>query len=122
MGHPANLTFEHSLSSTAAPSTPARPQRRPRDLSFIVPQARDDGGSKARSTEISARTSELLQLLELLNSFICYRLSAIGYWRSDLRSSRGEVKINLPGGFEEILFTVGRHFTRNLACFRFIIR
>ena len=78
MGHPANLTFEHSLSSTAAPSTPARPQRRPRDLSFIVPQARDDGGSKARSTEISARTSELLQLLELLNSFICYRLLAIG--------------------------------------------
>jgi hypothetical protein len=39
-----------------------------------------------------------------------------------LRSGRGEVKIDLPCGFEEILFTVGRHFTRNLARFRFIIR
>jgi len=75
---------------------------RPRNLSFIVPQARDDGGSEARSTRI------------------CYLLFAIR--EALLRSGRREVKIDLPCGFEEILFTVGRHFTRNLARFRFIIR
>jgi hypothetical protein len=50
-----------------------------------------------------------------------FHFSPITFPPRPLRSCCGKRKIDLPGVFEERLWTIGCHFTRDLAAFGFII-